>query len=174
MTDKLLELEPLRILPSEHDIKHAVLKELNKISLIRFAAHGDAVRGEICLAPIRYANKISDDFIQTMGDVSWSSCELSWWYFGKIKAKRVFGITRTFLGYGTRSVLASVWSVDAKAILQFMKQFHDHLVRGKSASESLHETMKWMRRSTEKRHCQVGRRAPFIQIGDHPTLTVEE
>ena len=71
-----------------------------------------------------------------------SSCELSWWYFGKIKAKRVFGITRTFLGYGTRSVLASVWSVDAKAILQFMKQFHDHLVRGKSASESLHETMK--------------------------------
>ena len=53
MTDKLLELEPLRILPGEHDTKHAVLKELNKISLIRFAAHGDAVRGEICLAPIR-------------------------------------------------------------------------------------------------------------------------
>ena len=102
MTDKLLELEPLRILPGEHDTKHAVLKELNKISLIRFVAHGDAVRGEICLAPIRYANKISDDSIQAMGDVSWSSCELSWWYFGKIKAKRVFGITRTFLGSGAR------------------------------------------------------------------------
>ena len=102
MTDKLLELEPLRILPGEHDTSHAVLKELNKISLIRFAAHGDAIRGEICLAPIRYANKISDDSIQTMGDVSWSSCELSWWYFGKIKAKRVFGITRTFLGSGAR------------------------------------------------------------------------
>ena len=100
--------------------------------------------------------------------------ELSWWCFGKIKAKRVFGITRTFLGYGTRSVLASVWSVDAKAILQFMKQFHDHLVRGKSASESLHETMKWMRRSTEKRYCQVGRWAPFIQIGDRVTFTVGE
>ena len=95
MTDKLLELEPLRILPGEHDTKHAVLKELNKISLIRFVAHGDAVRGEICLAPIRYANKISDDSIQAMG-------ELSWWYFGKIKAKRVFGITRTFLGSGAR------------------------------------------------------------------------
>ena len=72
MTDKLLELEPLRILPGEHDTKYAVLKELNKISLIRFAAHGDAVRGEICLAPIRLANKISekDDFILTMDDVS--------------------------------------------------------------------------------------------------------
>ena len=100
MTDKLLELEPLRILPGEHDTSHAVLKELNKISLIRFAAHGDAVRGEICLAPIRYANKISDDFIQTMGKVP--CCELSWWYFGKIKAKRVFGITGTFLGSGAR------------------------------------------------------------------------
>ena len=53
MTDKLLELEPLRILPGKHDTKHAVQKELNEISLIRFAAHGDAVRGEICLAPIR-------------------------------------------------------------------------------------------------------------------------
>ena len=72
MTDKLLEFEPLRILPGEHDTKDAVLKELNKISLIRFAAHGDAVRGEICLAPIRYANEISekDDFILTMDDVS--------------------------------------------------------------------------------------------------------
>ena len=76
MTDKLLELEPLRILPGEHDTKHAVLKELNKISLIRFAAHGDAVRGEICLSPIRYANKISDDFILIL--------------------------TRTFLGSGAR------------------------------------------------------------------------
>ena len=43
-----------------------------EISLIHLAVHGDAVRGEICLAPIRYANKISekDDFILTMGDVS--------------------------------------------------------------------------------------------------------
>ena len=43
----------LRILLGEHDTKHAVLKELNEISLIHLAAHGDAVRGEICLAPIR-------------------------------------------------------------------------------------------------------------------------
>ena len=72
MIGKLLELEPSRILLGEHDTKHAVQEELNEISLIRFAAHGDAVRGEICLAPIRYANKISekDDFILTMDDVS--------------------------------------------------------------------------------------------------------
>ena len=49
MIGKLLELEPSRILLGEHDTKHAVQKELNEICLIRFAA----VRGEICLAPIR-------------------------------------------------------------------------------------------------------------------------
>ena len=49
MIGKLLELGPSRILLGEHDTKHAVQKELNEISLIRFAA----VRGEICLAPIR-------------------------------------------------------------------------------------------------------------------------
>ena len=72
MIGKLLELGPSKILFGEHDTKHAVLKEMNEISLIHLAAHGDAVRGEICLAPIRYGNKISekDDFIVTMGDVS--------------------------------------------------------------------------------------------------------
>ena len=53
MIDKLLEFEPSRILFGEHNTKRAVLKELNEISLIHLAAHGDAVRGEICLAPIR-------------------------------------------------------------------------------------------------------------------------
>ena len=75
MIGKLLEFEPSRILFGEHNTKRAVLKEMNETSLIHLAAHGDAVRGdhEICLAPIRYANKISekDDFILTMGDVSW-------------------------------------------------------------------------------------------------------
>ena len=72
MIGKLLELEPSRILRGEHDTKHAVLNYLNETNLIHFTVHGDAVRGEICLAPIRYANKISekDDFILTMGDVS--------------------------------------------------------------------------------------------------------
>ena len=53
MIGKLLEFEPSRILFGEHNTKRAVLKELNEISLIHLAAHGDAVRGEICLAPIR-------------------------------------------------------------------------------------------------------------------------
>ncbi|PFX26569.1 Tetratricopeptide repeat protein 28 [Stylophora pistillata] len=160
MISKLLELEPSRILLGKHATKHAVLQELSEVSLIHFAAHGDAFRDEICLAPIRCANKIpeKDDFILTMSDVSkvqlraklvvLSCCHSG---RGEIKAEGVVGIARAFLGSGARSVLASLWAVDDKATLQFMKQFYDHLVRGKSASESLHETMNWMRRSTERR-----------------------
>ena len=69
MIGKLLELEPSRILRGEHDTKHAVLNYLNETNLIHFTAHGDAVRGEICLAPIRYVNKSPEknDFILNMG-----------------------------------------------------------------------------------------------------------
>ena len=117
MIGKLLELEPSRILRGEHDTKHAVLNYLNETNLIHFTAHGDAVRGEICLAPIRYANKSPEknDFILNMGDVSkvqlraklvvLSCCHNG---HGKSKAERVFGITRAFSGSSARSVLASL------------------------------------------------------------------
>ena len=58
-----------------------------------------------------------------------SSCELSWWYFGKIKAKRVFGITRTFLGSGAR------FSV----------------VRRRQSNIAIHKAILWPSGSREKR-----------------------
>jgi len=64
---------------------------------------------------------------------------------GQIKAEGVVGIARAFLGSGACSVLVSLWAVDDEATMQFMKQFYENLVGGKSASESLQETMKWMR-----------------------------
>jgi len=47
-----------------------------------------------------------------------------------------------------------------------MTHFYDHLTSGKSAGESLHETMTWMR-------CNgfgVNQWAPFILIGDDVTF----
>jgi len=48
--------------------------------------------------------------------------------------------------------------------MEFMKQFYGNLVRGKSASESLHETMKWMREHPP--FCELRKWAPFMLIGD--------
>ena len=61
-------------------------------------------------------------------------------------------------------MLVSLWAVDDMATMQFMKQFYGHLIHGESASQSLHETMKWMRGSRE--YSEVRKWAPFLLIGD--------
>ena len=87
---------------------------------------------------------------------------------GEIKADGVVGIARAFLGAGARSVLVSLWAIDDKATLEFMKNFYEHLVKGKSASEALHQAMNCMRESVE--FGAVKYWAPFVLIGDDVTL----
>ena len=53
------------------------------------------------------------------------------------------------------------------ATMQFMDHFYEHLVCGESASESLHQAMKWMR---ENRFSDVEQWAPFILMGDDVTF----
>ena len=45
-----------------------------------------------------------------------------------------------------------------------MSRFYEHLVRGESASESLHQAMKWMRRNG---YSYVRDWAPIMLIGDN-------
>ncbi|CAH3116441.1 unnamed protein product, partial [Porites lobata] len=87
---------------------------------------------------------------------------------GEVKAEGVVGIARAFLGAGARSVLVSLWAIDDKATLEFMKNFYQHLVAGKSASEALNRAMNCMRESTE--FSDVTHWAPFVLIGDDVTL----
>ena len=174
---QLLNIESSRVLTGTKATKQAVLHEINSVSLIHIAAHGDAERGEICLAPVRCLNKVpeKEDFMLTMSDVSnvqlraklvvLSCCHSG---RGQIKAEGVVGIARAFLGSGARSVLVSLWAVEDKATLQFMKQFYERLVLGESASESLCNTMKWMRGSTW--YSKVSQWAPFVLIGDDVTF----
>ena len=127
--------------------------------------------GEIALAP----DNGETDFILTMKDVLsvqvrarlvvLSCCHSGQ---GEIKAEGVVGIARAFLGAGARSVLVSLWAIDDKATLEFMKNFYEHLVKGKSASEALHQAMNCMRESAE--FGAVKYWAPFVLIGDDVTL----
>ena len=52
-----------------------------------------------------------------------------------------------------------------------MTCFYKHLVRGESASESLHQAMKWMR---ENGFSDVEQWAPFMLIGDSVTLDFQK
>ena len=165
MIGRLLNVHPVT---GKEATKQTVLEKIHSVGLIHIAAHGDVDRGDIALTP---SNPEKDDFLLTMSDVSkvqlraklvvLSCCHSG---RGQIKAEGVVGIARAFLGSSARSVLVSLWAVDDEATMQFMKQFYKHLVCGKSASESLHETMKWLRGNPK--YCEVRKWAPFMLIGD--------
>ena len=173
MIGKLLDVQPLL---GQDATKKAVLQAINSVSLIHFAAHGNAERGEIALSPVRTTSKIprEEDYLLTMSDISsvrlraklvvLSCCHSG---CGQIRAEGVIGIARAFLGSGARSVLVALWAIEDKATEQFMNRFYEHLVCGESVSESLHETMKWMR---DNGFTKVSEWAPFMLIGDNVTL----
>ena len=146
------------------------------MSLIHFAAHGNAERGEIALSPIRTPNSIpqEEDYLLMMSDISQVQLRaklvvLSCCHSGRerIRAEGVIGIARAFLGSGVRSVLVASWSIEDKATEQLMCRFYEHLVGGESASESLHEAMKWLRSNGFAKPSQW---APFTLIGDNVTF----
>ena len=151
--------------------KDEVLARLDSIALVHIAAHGNMETGEIALASTKGVKKN----ILTMRDVLGvqmrarlvvlSCCHSA---RGEIKAEGVVGIARAFLGAGARSVLVSLWAIDDKATLEFMKNFYQHLVKGISASESLNQTMNCMRESKEFNAVKYW--APFVLIGDDVTL----
>ena len=170
MIGQLLDIQPLL---GQQATKQVVLERLHSVRLIHFAAHGDAERGEIALSPVHLGNRIpkEDDYLLTMSDIAQvqlraklvvlSCCHSG---RGQIRAEGVIGIARAFLGSGARSVLVALWAISDKATEQLMCRFYEHLVRGESASESLHQAMKWMRSNGFK---MVWDWAPFMLIGDN-------
>ena len=173
MIARLLGAQPLL---GEHATKQAVLQRIHSVSLIHFAAHGDAERGEIALAVPRSFEGIPQEehYLLTMAEISQvrlraklvvlSCCHSA---RGQIRSEGVVGIARAFLGSGARSVLVALWSIEDLATKQFMSRFYEHLVHGESASEALHQTMKWMRGNG---FAEVRQWAPFMLIGDNVTF----
>ena len=161
--------------------KVEVLKRIQEVSLIHIAAHGDAERGEIALSSNCSAPRIprKQDFILTMEDVVKVGVRaklvvLSCCHSGRgeiMKSEGVVGIARAFLASGARSVLVSLWVLDDKSTKEFMIRFYKHLVCDKlTASQAVHQTMKWMRESAD--YSSVGDWAPFLLIGDDIKLNL--
>ena len=173
MIGRLLGVQPLL---GEQATKQAVLERLNSASLIHFAAHGDSDTGEIALAaehPTAKRLPQEEQYLLKMSDISKVQLRaklvvLSCCHSGKgqIRAEGVVGIARAFLGSGARSVLVALWALEDSATGQF-SHFYEHLVRGESASESLHQAMKWMRSNG---YSEVRQWAPFMLIGNNVTF----
>ena len=172
MVGRLVGVPPL---VEEKATKQAVLERISSVSLIHFAAHGNAERGEIALSPIPTPNSQNaippkEAYMLTMADVSrvkvraklvvLSCCHSG---SGEIRAEGIIGIARAFLGSGARSVLVALWAISDSATEQLMSRFYEHLVEGESASESLHQAIKWMRKSGLTK---VSEWVSFTLIGD--------
>ncbi len=165
--------------------KKAVLEKLNSVSLIHIAAHGNAERGEIALAPLHPVPPGSttgipqeDDYLLKMSDISKVKVRaklvvLSCGHSGRgqIRAEGVVGIARAFLGAGARSVLVALWALEDSATKKLMSRFYENLVCGESASASLHAAMKWMR---DHGFTKASRWAPFLLIGDDVKFAFEK
>ena len=69
MTGRLIDVQPLL---GQHATKQVVLESLHSVSLIHFAAHGNAERGEIALSPVDTPNRVpeEEDYLLTMSDIS--------------------------------------------------------------------------------------------------------
>ena len=179
MIGKIVNVTPIT---GEKATKREVLKGLGSVALVHFAAHGCMETGEIALTPDpERASPIptKEDYVLTIADVLGiklrarlvvlSCCHSAQ---GEIKAEGVVGIARAFMGAGARSVLVSLWAIDDKATLEFMRSFYHHLVEGRSAGESLNQARKDLRESDK--YSDVKHWAPFVLIGDDVTLDFDD
>ena len=173
MLEKMLNVQPLT---GKNATKERVLRRLESVSLVHIAAHGSSETGEILLSPNHANPKPKEqDFLLTMEDVLkaklraklvvLSCCHTG---KGKICAEGVVGIARAFLGAVARSVIASLWAIEDKATMEFMRNFYEHLIAGHNASKSLNQAMKLVRESGELN--EVRQWAPFVLIGDDVTF----
>ena len=150
------------------------------VAIIHIATHSNATTGELVFAPKPSVGKrIPKEkyYMFTVKDIYSSGINaqlvvLSCCHSGrgKIRAEGVVGLTRAFLAAGARSVLASLWAVDDEAAFYFMKSFYQHLKSGESASASLQQAMKEMRKKPEWSHPYYW--APFFIVGDDVRITM--
>ena len=179
MIGRILDIAAL---VGEKATKDEVLKRLSSVALVHIATHGKKETGEIFLAPntTRATRQPQEeDYLLTTTDVLQadlrarlvvlSCCHSA---LGEVMAEGVVGIARAFLGAGARSVLVSLWAIDDAGTLEFMNHFYKALVKGKSASEALNQSMKCMRESGQFRDVKYW--APFVLIGDDLKLELNE
>jgi len=84
---------------------------------------------------------------------------------GKLeKGEGIIGMSRAFLCAGAKSVISSLWNVNDKSTVKFMKYFYQYLAQGKTKTQALRQTKLKMLNSRYKHPYYW---APFILIGDY-------
>ena len=106
-------------------------------SRIHFATHGKFQAEDPLNSGLFLAKDASNDGLLTVGElysmrldadlITLSACETG---LGKVaNGDDVVGLTRGFLYAGSRSIVASLWSVDDKATAELMEAFYSNLAK---------------------------------------------
>jgi len=123
-------------------------------SRLHFATHGRFRADDPLASGLYLAKEAQDDGVLTVSDlysmsldadlVTLSACETG---LGRIaNGDDVVGLTRGFLYAGTRSIVASLWSVDDEATAGLMKSFYENLAT-MSKDESLRDAQRRTRQT---------------------------
>jgi CHAT domain-containing protein len=114
--------------------------EMSGLVLSMFNKKGEYQDGYLKLADI-YNLKLSADLVVL------SSCESA---LGKdLGSEGIIGLPRAFLYAGARSVIASLWKVDAAAAVPLMKTFYSRLQRGEPPPQALRDAQLDLLKSTQ-------------------------
>jgi CHAT domain-containing protein len=129
---------------SEDKLKHL---RLSDYKIIHFASHGyldDRFFNRSALILSVNENAAEDGFLQVReiyqlrlnADlVVLSACQTG---KGKLEqGEGVLGLTRAFISAGAKSVVSTLWNIDDQVSSDFMTTFYQHLLAGKSKTQSL-------------------------------------
>ncbi len=143
------------ILVGERASEEAVKKlPLNEYRLIHFACHGfldERIPFRSALVLSFNAQQEDDGFLQmreicglTLNAdlVVLSACQAGNGMLERTEGP--MGLARPFFYAGARSVIASLWSINDKTTVFFMKEFYRNLVEGCSVGKALQLTKIWM------------------------------
>ena len=158
--------------------KREVFERIHSVGLIHLAAHClvSSSGSGIALAPRPSTSgpPQEEDYLLTVSKIAQvplraklvvlSCCHRT---EEQIGPEGVDGMTRAFLGAGARSVLVAQGPLEDTTTAQLMSRFYEHLAHGESASESLHQAMKWVR---ENGYSEEREWARFVLIGDNVTF----
>ena len=154
--------------------KQIVLQHLSEASIIHIAAHAESKRGEIILAPnTPHDQPNPESFLLTQEDITSIPVQarlvvLCCCYTGQgeVSSEGVIGIARSFLAAGARSVLSTLWPINDKATMEFMKKFYHELLEETPVCEALRRAQNLFQEHENKNYQSIRIWAPFTIYGE--------
>ena len=170
MVGKLLKVDPLI---GKEATKRTVVDQLSgDHTVLHIAAHG-IFPGKILLTPNDTSTGClprKEDYMLHMSDVMkigvraqlvvLSCCRSG---DGPQTPEGIIGFGRAFLAAGARAVLVALWKVKDRATFLLMEKFYQCFVDGKSASDSLNEAVKSLKRIEQYEDEKIW--APYVLFG---------